>query len=117
MGIELTPSTSYHPQTDGKTKIVKKWLEGYLRNYVTGQQHAWVTWLHFEKYCYNTTYHMSISMSTFLNLYEYDALSFVGLFLEKVGPQGPNIGYKRANISINLSRIICKHPKINRRCM
>jgi hypothetical protein len=29
---ELTPSTSYHPQTDGKTKIIYKWLEGYLRN-------------------------------------------------------------------------------------
>jgi transposase InsO family protein len=36
VGIELTPSTSYHPQTDGKTEIVNKWVEGYLRNYVGG---------------------------------------------------------------------------------
>jgi transposase InsO family protein len=34
VGIELTLSTSYHPQTDGKTEIVNKWIEGYLRNYV-----------------------------------------------------------------------------------
>ena len=37
VGTQLTPSTSYHPQTDGKIDRVKKWLEGYLRNYV-GEQ-------------------------------------------------------------------------------
>ena len=69
----MTPSTSYHPQTDGQTEIVNKWLEGYLRNYVTGQ---WLRWLHLGKYCYNTTYHMSIGMSPFYALYGYHALSF-----------------------------------------
>lgn len=39
-GIELTPSTSNHPQTDGQMEIVNKWIEGYLRNYVTGQRSA-----------------------------------------------------------------------------
>lgn len=39
-GTELTPSTSYHPQTDGQTEIVNKWVEGYLRNYIAGQQKA-----------------------------------------------------------------------------
>jgi hypothetical protein len=56
----LTLNTSYHPQTDGHTEIVNKWVEGDLRNYVPGQQKAWVKWMHLGEYCYNTTYHMSI---------------------------------------------------------
>ena len=52
-------------------------MEGYLRNYVGGQQRTWVRWLHIGEYCYNTTYHMSIRMSLFRALYEYDAPSFV----------------------------------------
>ena len=77
MGTELTPSTSYHPQMDGQTEIVNKWVEGYLRNYVVGQHKAWVRWLHLGEYCYNTTQHMSIGMSPFRALYSYDPLSFV----------------------------------------
>jgi transposase InsO family protein len=78
-GTELTPSTSYHPQTDGQTEIVNKWLEGYLCNYVVGQQKTWVKWLHLGEHCYNTTYHMSVGMSPFRALYGYDAPSFVDL--------------------------------------
>jgi hypothetical protein len=37
VGTDLTPSTSYHPQTDGQIEIVSKWVEGYLRKYVLGQ--------------------------------------------------------------------------------
>jgi hypothetical protein len=77
VGTTLTPSTSYHPYMDGQTEIVNKWVEGYLRNYVAGQQKAWVRWLHLGEYCYNTTQHVSIGMSPFRALYSYDPLSFV----------------------------------------
>ncbi len=80
-GTELSPSTSYHPQTDGQTEIVNKWLEGYLRNYVSAQQHAWVKWIHLGEYCYNTTYHMSIGMAPFKVLYGHEPLSFIDTVL------------------------------------
>lgn len=79
MGTKLTPSISYHPQTNGQTKIVNKWLEGSLRNYIIGQQRAWVNWLHLGEYCYTTTYHMSIDMLPFCSLYGFDALSFADM--------------------------------------
>ena len=78
---ELTPSTSYHPQIDGQIEIVNKWIKGYLRNYVSNQQHAWVKGLHLGEYCYNTSHHMSIGMPPFYALYGYDALSFYYLVL------------------------------------
>eukprot|EP00253_Pinus_taeda_P007200 PITA_07200 len=84
VGTELISSTSYHPQTDGQTKIVNKWLEGYLRNYVSGQQRAWLKWPHLGEYCYNTTHHMSIGMSPF-----YVLIGQVAYELEL--PQGSKI--------------------------
>jgi transposase InsO family protein len=77
VGTELTPSTSYHPQTNGKTEIVNKWVEGYLMNYVVGQQNAWVKWIYLGEYCHNTTHHLSIGMSPFKAMYSYDPLTFV----------------------------------------
>ena len=76
VGTNLTPSTSYQPQTDGQTEKVNKWLEVYLSNYVAGQQKAWLCWLHLGEYCYNTTHHISIGMTPFQALYGYEALSF-----------------------------------------
>eukprot|EP00253_Pinus_taeda_P006528 PITA_06528 len=93
VGMELTLSTNYHPQTDGQTEIVNKWLEGYLRNYVNGQHQAWLKWLHLGEYYYNTSHHMSIGL------------------LE------PRFGSKRVRISSELSRITWLQRRTNRSCM
>ena len=40
------------------------------------------------EYCYNTTYHMSISMTPFKALYGYEALSFADLdFGDSIAPK------------------------------
>ena len=77
VGKNLTPSTSYHPQTDGQIERVNQWLEGCLRNYFSGQQKTWIKWLHLGEFCYNTTFHMSIGMSPLKSLYGYDASTFI----------------------------------------
>jgi hypothetical protein len=88
VGTELTPSTNYHPQIDGHTEIVNKWVEGYLRNYVGGQHITWVKWLHLGEHCYNTTFDMSIGMIPFRPLYGYDAPTLVDLvFRERRSPK------------------------------
>jgi hypothetical protein len=76
VGTELTPSTSYHPQTDGQTEIVNKWVEGYLDIMCQGNRKR-VKSLHLCEYCYNTTHHMPIGMSPFRALYSYDPLTFL----------------------------------------
>ena len=55
-------------------------MEGYIRNYVTGQQKTWIRWLHMGELFYNTTYHISIGMSPFKALYRYEAPSYVDQF-------------------------------------
>ena len=67
---------------------MNQWLEGYLRNYEDEQQKAWEKWLHLGEFCYNTTFHMSIGMSPFKELYGYDALNFVEMiFGDSISPK------------------------------
>ena len=58
---------------------VNQWLDGYLCNYVTGQQRAWATWLHPRELFYNTTFYLSIKMTPFMALYGYEAPYFEDL--------------------------------------
>ena len=67
-------------------------MEGYLRNYVSGQQKAWIKWLHLGEFCYNTTFHMSIGMSPFKELYGYDASTFIDhIFCDSRDPKAKDL--------------------------
>jgi hypothetical protein len=76
-------SSSYHPQTDGQTKIFNKCLEGYLRYYSFDKHSQWMKWLPLIEWWYNTTYHTSTKMSPFEALHGYAAPSISYFFKDK----------------------------------
>jgi hypothetical protein len=51
LGTQLAHSSSYHPQSDGQTKIVSKCLECYLHCFVSDKQTQWFKWLPLEEWC------------------------------------------------------------------
>ena len=64
-GIKLLLSSSYHPQTDGQTKVMNKSLEGYLRCFSGDKPRDWSKWLALSEYAYNTSKHTSTKVSPF----------------------------------------------------
>jgi hypothetical protein len=71
LGTQLAHSSSYHPQSDGKTKIGNKCLEGYLHYFVSNKQTQWFKWLPLAEWWYNTSFHTATKMTPFMALYGY----------------------------------------------
>jgi transposase InsO family protein len=72
LGTQLAHSSSYHPQSYGKTEIVNKCLEGYLYCFASDKQTQWVKWFPLAEWWYNTSLYTSSKKSPFLALYGYD---------------------------------------------
>jgi transposase InsO family protein len=71
LGTQLAHSSSCHPQSNGKTKIMNKFLEGYLRFYVSDKQTQWFKWLPLAEWWYNTSFHIATKITQFMVLYRY----------------------------------------------
>jgi hypothetical protein len=68
-GTQLHLSTTYHPQTDGQTKVVNKCLETYLRCFSSKKQNQWAQWLPLVEWWHNTSYHTTTCMTPFEVVY------------------------------------------------
>jgi len=64
-GTKLQMSFSYHPETDGQTEVINRYLESYLRCFALDQPRTWSNWLFWAEFWYNTTYHVSIGKTPF----------------------------------------------------
>jgi hypothetical protein len=83
LGTQLAHSSSYHPQSDGKTDIVNKCLEGYLHCFVSDKQTQWFKWLPLVEWWYNTSFHTATKMTPFMELYGYHPPSITSSLKEK----------------------------------
>jgi hypothetical protein len=56
---QLAHKSSYHPQSDWKTKIVNKFPEEYLHCFASDKHTQWVKWFPLGKWWYNTSFYTS----------------------------------------------------------
>jgi hypothetical protein len=68
-GVKLRMSTAFHPQTDGQSEVVNKVLAMYLRCVTGDRPRAWVDWLAWAEYCYNTSFHTALRATPFEVVY------------------------------------------------
>src|SRR5258708_6589717 len=57
LGVKLTPSTSYHPQTDGQMECMNQEIEAYLHVFLSHRQDNWADWLPLAELVYNNKIH------------------------------------------------------------
>src|SRR5258708_6000781 len=65
LGVKLTPSTSYHLQTDGQTEHMNQEIEAYLQVFVSHQQDDWANWLPLAEFAYNNKVHTATHQTPF----------------------------------------------------
>src|SRR5258705_9015805 len=75
LGAKLTPSTSYHPQTDGQMEHMNQEIEAYLCVFVSHQQDNWADWLPLVEFVYNNKIHAVMCWTPFeLNTSQHPCL-------------------------------------------
>lgn len=70
--VQLKPSTTYHPQTEGQSERLNRYLETYLRRMTVHKPSDWRKWIALAEFWYNSNYHSTIGMTPFKALYGYN---------------------------------------------
>ena len=63
-------STAFHPQTDGQSEAVNKTIAMYLCCITGDRPRAWLDWLPWAEYVYNTAYHSALRTTPFHVVYD-----------------------------------------------
>ena len=69
MGIQLTMSTKFHPQTDGQLERTIQILEDMPRAYILDHKGSWEEHLPLVEFAYNNSYQASIQIAPYEALY------------------------------------------------
>jgi transposase InsO family protein len=65
LGIKVSASTAYHPQSDGQTERVNQELEQYIRIFINEHQDDWDTLLPLAEFTYNNHTHSTTQHTPF----------------------------------------------------
>jgi transposase InsO family protein len=71
MGIKSSPSTAFHPQTDGATERVNQEIQAYLSIFCTVNPETWAEKLPMVEFTHNSRNHADRQYSPFELLYGY----------------------------------------------
>ena len=64
-GVSLHCSSVFHPQSNGKTEVVNRCPETYLRCMCTKKPHTWMKWLPLVEWRYNTSFYTFLQCSLY----------------------------------------------------
>ena len=81
--VALSPSSAWHPETDGQTEIINAAMNKYLRAFVSFTQDDWVDWLPLAEFATNNQVNETMGISPFFANYGYNPR----LGIEPAGPR------------------------------
>ncbi len=80
LNTKLAMSTSFHPQSDGQTEIMNRYLEQALRHYVDVHQNDWDEYLTHIEIAHNNSIHTTIKYSPYYFNYGFNPIFPSNLF-------------------------------------
>lgn len=96
-------SSSHHPQHDGQTEVVNRFLETMLRGYASEDREKWSEWIPLLEHAYNSMPSATTGFSPFFLLYGYQPRDTFGNVEE--GYVGRRIGKDRLDSATFLKEI------------
>ena len=69
--IRPSPTTAFHPQSDGQIECVNQVLEQFLCMFTTRQHDDWVDLVSIAKFAYDNSVHSATGLSSFYAAYGY----------------------------------------------
>jgi len=75
LGTKVSFSTSCHPQTNGQTEVVNRFLSTMLRAILKGNHRSWDECLPYIEFAYNRVVHTTTTISPFEVVYCFNPLT------------------------------------------